>query len=257
MRYHATRPPLRRMKVIDQALRAGRWPTDKSLAAELEADPRTIRRDLEFMRNQLQAPIKFSRARRGYYYSEKTYRLPFLQLSEGELISLFLAERMMQQFRGTPFEADLRRATKLGEMLPEYVADPLGPEPSVRAWRLAGIKGGVSQKPLFFGHTAVCRMASIGIKSVVTWPVLAEFWRNRDALGSWVALALGMQLALEQDDPIDSEDVAIFGPHAAMRAPGHFVDLIDEPGNVGDRPRDPSEAVRQDWRRGGRPPGIL
>jgi predicted DNA-binding transcriptional regulator YafY len=123
MRYHATRPPLRRMKVIDQALRAGRWPTDKSLAAELEADPRTIRRDLEFMRNQLQAPIKFSRARRGYYYSEQTYRLPFLQLSEGELISLFLAERMMQQFRGTPFEADLRRAiAKLDEMLPDGVS---------------------------------------------------------------------------------------------------------------------------------------
>jgi predicted DNA-binding transcriptional regulator YafY len=110
MRYHATPPPLKRMKVIDQALRAGRWPTDKSLAAELEADPRTIRRDLEFMRDQLQAPIKFSRAQRGYYYTDDTYRLPFLQLSEGELISLFLAERMMQQFRGTPFEPDLRRA---------------------------------------------------------------------------------------------------------------------------------------------------
>ena len=69
MRYHATRPPLRRMKAIDQALRAGRWPTDKSLAAELEADPRTIRRDLEFLRDQLHAPIAFSRARRGDCYS--------------------------------------------------------------------------------------------------------------------------------------------------------------------------------------------
>jgi predicted DNA-binding transcriptional regulator YafY len=98
------------MKVIDQALRAGGWPTHKSQAAELEADPRTIRRDLEYMRDQLQAPIKFNRAQRGYYYNEDTYRLPFLQLSEGELISLFLAVRMMQQFRGTPFEPDLRRA---------------------------------------------------------------------------------------------------------------------------------------------------
>jgi predicted DNA-binding transcriptional regulator YafY len=106
MRYHATRPPLRRMKAIDQALRAGRWPTEKSLAAELEADPRTIRRDLEYMRYQLNAPIAFSRAQRGYYYSEDTHRLPFPQLSEGELISLFLAEPMMQRFRGTPFEPD-------------------------------------------------------------------------------------------------------------------------------------------------------
>jgi predicted DNA-binding transcriptional regulator YafY len=135
MRYHATRPPLRRMKAIDQALRAGRWPTDKSLAAELEADPRTIRRDLEYMRYQLQAPIAYSRAQRGYYYSEDTYRSPFLQLSEGELISGSLAERMMRQFRGTPFDAELRRAIKRGEMQPERVADPLGPEPSASAVR--------------------------------------------------------------------------------------------------------------------------
>ena len=122
MRYHATRPPLRRMKAIDQALRAGRWPTNKSLADELEADPRTIRRDLEYMRNQLKAPIAFSRARRGYYYSEHTYRLPFLQLSEGELLALYFSERMLRQFRGTPFEPDLRRAIdKLAEMLPDSV----------------------------------------------------------------------------------------------------------------------------------------
>jgi hypothetical protein len=55
MRYHATRPPLRRMKAIDQAPRAGRWPADKSPAAELEADPRIIRRDLECIRQGIMA----------------------------------------------------------------------------------------------------------------------------------------------------------------------------------------------------------
>jgi predicted DNA-binding transcriptional regulator YafY len=119
MRYHATRPPLRRIRVIDQALRAGRCPRNKSPAAVLEADPRTIRRDLEFMRDRLQALIKISRARWGYYYTDETYRLPFLQLSEGELISPLLAERMMQQFRGTPFQPDLRRGIRLGEMRSE------------------------------------------------------------------------------------------------------------------------------------------
>jgi hypothetical protein len=47
MRYHATRPPLKRMKVIDQALRARKRPRDKTRAADLEVDPRTIRRDPE------------------------------------------------------------------------------------------------------------------------------------------------------------------------------------------------------------------
>lgn len=123
MRYHATRPPLKRIKAIDLALRAGRWPTDKSLAAELEADPRTIRRDIEYMRSQLQAPIEFSRSRRGYYYREDSYRLPFLQLSEGELLAVCLSERILAQFRGTPFERDLRGAVeKLRGMLPDVVS---------------------------------------------------------------------------------------------------------------------------------------
>jgi hypothetical protein len=42
----------RRMQAIDWALRAGRWPTSKSLARELKVDPRTIRRDIEFMRDE-------------------------------------------------------------------------------------------------------------------------------------------------------------------------------------------------------------
>ena len=123
MRYHATRPPMRRMKTIDQELRARNWPTDKSLATDLEVDPRTVRRDLEYMRDQLNAPIAFDRVRRGYWYTEPTFRLSFPQLTQGELVALFLAERMMHQFRGTPFEPDLRQAiTKLGEMLPDVVS---------------------------------------------------------------------------------------------------------------------------------------
>jgi hypothetical protein len=55
------------MQAIDQALRAQRWPTDKTLATDLEVDPRTIRRDLEFMRDEHHAPIAFDRARRGYH----------------------------------------------------------------------------------------------------------------------------------------------------------------------------------------------
>ena len=48
---------MRRMKAIDQALRAGKWPTDMSLGASLEVDPRTIRRDVEYMRGQHHATI--------------------------------------------------------------------------------------------------------------------------------------------------------------------------------------------------------
>jgi predicted DNA-binding transcriptional regulator YafY len=111
------------MTAIDQALRAKRWPTQHGLARELDVDPRTIRRDLEFMRDQLCAPIAFDRARRGYCYTEPTFRLPSMLVTDGELLALFLAERIMGQFKGTPFEPALRRAIeKLGELLPEHAS---------------------------------------------------------------------------------------------------------------------------------------
>jgi hypothetical protein len=64
--------------------------------------------------------------------------VPFPQLSEGELISLFIAERMPQQSRGTPFEPDPPRATiRLNEMLPggvsvrlDHIADILSVLPA-------------------------------------------------------------------------------------------------------------------------------
>jgi predicted DNA-binding transcriptional regulator YafY len=116
--FHATRLPLRRFMAIDQALRANAWPNATRLSLDLEVSGRTILRDVAYMRDQLGAPIEFDPARNGYCYTDPTFRLPYFQMSEGELVSLYLAERVIQQLRGTPFEADLRRAIgKLNTML--------------------------------------------------------------------------------------------------------------------------------------------
>ena len=84
--YQAARPPLRRIMLIDQALRAGTWPNSTTLAKELEVNRRTIRRDIAYLCHQLRAPIEFDPTRNGYHYTEPSYRLPFLQLAQGELV---------------------------------------------------------------------------------------------------------------------------------------------------------------------------
>ncbi len=92
---------------------------------------RTIRRDIDYLRDQLHAPIDFDCVRNGYYYTELTYRLPFPQLTQGEMLALYLSERTMRQFRGTPFERDLRHAiADLSEAVLDDLAHPLGPESS-------------------------------------------------------------------------------------------------------------------------------
>lgn len=118
----SSRPPLRRIMRIDQAVRAGGWPNASTLADEFEVDAKTVRRDITYMRDQLKAPLEYDPARFGYYYRDPTFRLPYFQLTEGELVALLLAERVLRQYRGTPFEADLRRAfDKVAAMLPDDV----------------------------------------------------------------------------------------------------------------------------------------
>jgi predicted DNA-binding transcriptional regulator YafY len=94
---------------IDQAVRAGRCPNASALALDLEVDVRTIRRDMTYMRDQLHAPLKYDSGLNGYRYSEPSFRLAYFQVTEGELMALMLARRVVRQYRGTPFEADLAR----------------------------------------------------------------------------------------------------------------------------------------------------
>jgi predicted DNA-binding transcriptional regulator YafY len=118
----ASRPPLRRLLALDRMLRSARFPNARSAANELEVDPRTIHRDLVFLRDSWGAPLEFCRKHNGYYYRDPDYPLPLLRLTEGELLALFLAERVMQQYRDTPYAKDLATAfRKLTAALPDEV----------------------------------------------------------------------------------------------------------------------------------------
>ena len=118
----STRPPLRRFLAIERSVRSGAYPNSESLAEELEVDSRTVQRDIAFLKDQLGAPLEFCRKRNGYHLTDLSWTLPAFQLTEGELVSVFLAERLMRQYRGTPFETDLARAfDRITRMLPEEI----------------------------------------------------------------------------------------------------------------------------------------
>ncbi|MEZ6127246.1 MAG: WYL domain-containing transcriptional regulator [Planctomycetaceae bacterium] len=118
----STRPPIRRFIAIERSVRNGDYPNSESLADELEVDSRTVQRDIAFLKNQLGAPLEFCRKHNGYYLTDLSWTLPAFQLTEGELVSVFLAERLIRQYRGTPFETDLARAfDRITRMLPDEI----------------------------------------------------------------------------------------------------------------------------------------
>ena len=105
-----TRPPLDRMQQIFQAIKAGRYPNRLTLSTNIEVTTKTIQRDLDFMRDRLNLPIAYNDKRQGYEFTQPVESFPMVELSEAELISVFVAQKALMQYKGTPFEHPLRSA---------------------------------------------------------------------------------------------------------------------------------------------------
>jgi predicted DNA-binding transcriptional regulator YafY len=119
----ACRPQLWRLAMLDSLIRSRQFPNATSAAQHLEVNRRTVKRDLEFLRERLHAPLEFSRQNNGYYYTEPDYALPLVRMTEGELIAIFLATQLLQQYGNTAFEQDIRAAfAKLADLLPGEVS---------------------------------------------------------------------------------------------------------------------------------------
>jgi predicted DNA-binding transcriptional regulator YafY len=99
-----TRPPLARMLKIHEQLQRDRAPTCTSLAHDLEVSVKTVQRDIDFMRDQLRMPVEYDAGRRGYRYTQEVTAFPTVNVSEGEIVSLLVAQKALEQYRGTPFE---------------------------------------------------------------------------------------------------------------------------------------------------------
>ncbi len=108
---------------IHQALLSGRFPNATTLAGDLEYSTKTIHRDLEFMRDRMELPIEFDHAHNGYHYTEEVGAFPTMQITEGELFALVVAEKALQQYRGTNFEKPLVSAfKKMTASLPDTIS---------------------------------------------------------------------------------------------------------------------------------------
>lgn len=94
---------------MDAFIRSGSYPNVPRLAEKLEVSRRTIERDLAYLRDFMNAPLSFSRERNGYCYTG-SFHLPPLNLSEGEVLALFLGSRVLSQYRGSPYERLIRDA---------------------------------------------------------------------------------------------------------------------------------------------------
>jgi predicted DNA-binding transcriptional regulator YafY len=108
---------------IHQAVQARKFPNATQLAAELEVSTKSIHRDIEFMRDRLELPIEYNPQSFGYHYTAEVTAFPTLHITEGELVALVIAEKALEQYRGTQFEKPLLSAIrKIEQSLPDTIS---------------------------------------------------------------------------------------------------------------------------------------
>jgi len=113
------------MARLHRELSAGAFPNCRKLAEELEVSSKTVQRDIEYMRDQLGMPIEWDQLHLGFYYTEPVTNLPGMEVSEGEIVALFVAQKALEQYRGTSFEKRLRTAfQKITEGLADQIRFP-------------------------------------------------------------------------------------------------------------------------------------
>jgi len=122
MDYQRYRAKFHHLILIDREIRHGQFPSSRAIAKELEVSGRTVRRNIEFMRDVLGTPIAYDPSRKGYHYTDRDWSLPGLRVTEGELLGLALAQQALKAYAGTPLGEHVRRISeKLQAALPDEI----------------------------------------------------------------------------------------------------------------------------------------
>lgn len=160
-RLGANRPAMERMHRIHQLLVNAEYPNSTKLAGEFEVTPRTIKRDIEFMRDRLSLPISFDPNCNGFFYERPVDHFPDVPMSEAEVFALFVASKAIEQYQGTPFHQLLENAfRRLTGRLDDHLKFSLG-----------SLGDAISFRPLAPGDA-----------DLATFEVLAQAIRERRAL---------------------------------------------------------------------------
>ncbi len=110
-----------RVMLIHKEISSGKHPSTKQLAHLLERSEKTVKRDINALRDQHKAPLHFDKKQNGWRYLDPAWS-PYLKMTEGELLAFFSAEYMLRVLGRTPEAKILKSAVaKLATYLPDEV----------------------------------------------------------------------------------------------------------------------------------------
>lgn len=106
---------------IDYYIKEKLYPNCNFLATELDCSIRTILRDIDYLKDIFNAPIKYSKTKNGYYY-DREFSVQKLQLTEGDLVAVLIGNSISKMYQNTPFSSVLDKSfDRLSSLLPDYI----------------------------------------------------------------------------------------------------------------------------------------
>lgn len=88
-------------------IKAGKYPNARHLSEKFEISQRTAQRDIEFIRDRVNAPIKYDHVRRGFFYTNDAYELPSQWYDQDNVMAFALAVRLASTIPDTEIKQDL------------------------------------------------------------------------------------------------------------------------------------------------------
>ena len=101
---------LERIFWLEREIRAERYPNNGRIAEHFGISEKTAQRTIDFMRDRCKLPIAYSAEKRGWYYTEPTWGISAIELTEGDLVAILLTEKLSRQYRGTAIGQQVEQA---------------------------------------------------------------------------------------------------------------------------------------------------
>ncbi len=107
---------------LDEMLRGGNYVSMEDLVFKFGVNQRTIERDFQHLRDEMDAPLEYDKALKKYHYTDPTYSIPNVVLTEGDLFTVSTVLPLMEQYENTPLENSFRHImSKITDMLPDTI----------------------------------------------------------------------------------------------------------------------------------------
>ena len=111
-----------RLLQLEKAIQNMNYPSVERLMKELEVSRRTILRDIDELRLYYNAPIEYDRQQKGYYFTDETFFVRNVLVSEGEVVAMAGILPLLERYDNTPLKETIKKVyDTISQMLPNQL----------------------------------------------------------------------------------------------------------------------------------------